>query len=243
MSQRSNLTHEVSKESGLTSFVSGDIKLNKTDSRVSDDNNIIRVAVCDLSPTIRQGLRQILGSVSEIKTVLEVPTLTELFSHSDCHNIDVVLFDIDDQNEDGLGYLGHLRETMPNTKIMVFTNCQDNARIIAVVEAGIEAFQCKQDAEANEIINAVCTVYKGGKDLAPCVTEALLNRMQSEQLKSQARLSAREQEVLDLIATGKTNTDIADKLYISVRTVKFHVSSILSKLKVKNRTEAALWLL
>lgn len=238
-----NVTNEVLQESEKASFVSGNNKLNQTDSQASDDKNIIRVAVCDLSPTIRLGLRQILSSDSGIRVVLEVPTLIELFSHSDSLNIDVILLDIDDQSEDGVGFLERLRERMPSTKVVVFTNCRDNGQIIAVVESGIDGFQCKQDADEKDIISAVCTVHKGGKDLAPCVTEALLDHMQSKQQKSQARLSAREQEVLDLIATGKTNIDIADKLYISVRTVKFHVSSILSKLNVKNRTEAALWLL
>ena len=205
--------------------------------------DVIRVAICDRSPTIRHGLRLILGSDSDIGVVLEVSTLDELLGHPEYLDIDIVLLDIDDQDNKVFGFLDAVRESMPETKIMVFTNCQDNALIIETVESGIEAFQCKQDASADQIINTIRTVYKGGRDLAPCVTEALLHRLQAKQLKSQARLSAREQEVLDLIATGKTNSDIANKLFISVRTVKFHVSSILSKLKVKNRTEAALWLL
>ena len=203
----------------------------------------IRVVVCDRSPTIRHGLRLILGSNSCIGVVLEVSTLAELFAQPEYLDVDVVLLDIEDQIGKGLGFLDDLRERMPETKIVVFTNCEDNAQIIGTVESGVEGFQCKQDASADDIIRAVRTVHKGGKDLAPCVTEALLSRMQAEQLKSHAHLSAREQEVLDLIAKGKTNIDIANKLFISVRTVKFHVSSILSKLNVKNRTEAALWIL
>ena len=203
----------------------------------------IRVAVCDRSPTIRHGLRLILGSDSGIGVVLEVSKLAELFGHPGYLDIDVVLLDIEDQDEEGLGFIDDFRERMPKTKILVFTDCKNNALIIGTVESGVEGFQCKQEASADEIIGSVRTVHKGGRDLAPCVTEALLNHMQAEQLKSQANLSAREQEVLDLIATGKTNNDIASKLFISVRTVKFHVSSILSKLNVKNRTEAALWIL
>jgi NarL family two-component system response regulator LiaR len=75
------------------------------------------------------------------------------------------------------------------------------------------------------------------------VVNKLLGNIQPKESRPAANLSAREQQVLDLVAKGKTNNDIAENLYISTRTVKFHVSSILSKLKVKNRTEAALWLL
>ena len=158
-------------------------------------------------------------------------------------DIDVIQVDIDDEKTSGFEYLSKFREKIPNAKIMVFTDCCDDQKIIGAVEMGIEAFQCKQEAEADEIVRAVHTVHKGGRALAPCVSEALLSQMRSSQDKMQAQLNSREQEVLDLIAEGRTNNDIAGNLYISVRTVKFHVGSILSKLGVKNRTQAALWLL
>jgi len=203
----------------------------------------IQVAICDLSPTIRCGLRHIFAPDPNISIALDASSIDEVLIQSDVMRLDIILLDIDDRIEKDLDYLAKLRNKMPGAKIMVFTNSQDNDKIIDVVEAGVEAFQCKQQANADDIINAVHTINKGGRDLAPCVTEALLNHMKQKQMMAQAQLSSREQEVLDLIATGRTNSDIADKLFISVRTVKFHVSSILSKLKVKNRTEAALWLL
>jgi len=106
---------------------------------------------------------------------------------------------------------------------------------------GVEALLRKTDTDPDEIISTFRTVHEGGRVLANCVTEALLNRIQSRQLMEQANLSSREREVLNLIATGRSNNDIADNLFISIRTVKFHVSSILAKLNVKNRTAAALW--
>ena len=203
----------------------------------------IRVVICDLSPTTRSGLQHILSDYSDVDIVMSVSSRAEVLGKADDLDIDVILVDIDDEQGAGFEYFNDFRKRMPGIKIMVFTNCRDNKQIIEAVALGVEGFQCKQEADASQIINTVRTLHRGGKALASRVTEALLSEMQSDKLKSEARLSAREQQVLDLIALGKSNDDIAKKLGISIRTVKFHVSSILSKLKAKNRTEAALWVL
>jgi len=208
-----------------------------------DVSGSIHVAICDACPTIRHGLKYIFDKAPDIDIVAQASSREELLSQANDLDIDVVLIDIEDYASDVYGYVGSFREKIPSSKILVFTSCQDHALVISTLEHGIEGFQCKQDAEVDDLINAIYTLHKGGKDLAPCVTEALLMQMKSEQQKAQAQLSGREQEVLDLIAKGKTNNAIARSLYISTRTVKFHVSSILSKLNVKNRTEAALWIL
>jgi NarL family two-component system response regulator LiaR len=236
--QKNNTTSEIAKP--LT-----------TDHIGPSDQNIIfesaaepiRVAICDLSATIRHGLQHMLSDASGIDVVMKVSSQAEVLSQSDDLDIDVIVIDIEDEIDAGVEYIIRFREKLPDAKILVFTGCKDNTRIVDAIELGVEGFQCKIDADVDEIISAIRTVHKGGRPLAPCVTEALLTHMQSKQDREQANLSLREKEVLDLIATGKTNNDIANYLYISVRTVKFHVSSIFGKLNVKNRTEAALWLL
>ena len=210
-------------------------------SRVASDK--IRVAICDSCPTIRHGLEHIFDAAADIEVVTLASSREELLSQAGELDVDVVLLDIDDHQHDLAELIASFREKLPNSKIMVFTNCNDNLQIIDVIERGVEGFQCKQDADIDDLTGAIRTVHKGGKDLAPCVTEALLMQLKSDQLMAKSQLSPREQQVLDLIAKGKTNDAIADALFISTRTVKFHVSSILSKLNVKNRTEAALWLL
>lgn len=219
---------------------SGELKNNPSHRPASA---AIRIAICDSCPTIRHGLEHIFESAPDIVIVTLVSSRDELLNLSSDLNVDVILIDIDDHEHAGHEYIASLREKFPETKVLVFTNCKDHLTIVGVLEQGVEGFQCKQDADIDDLMGAIRTVQKGGKDLAPCVTEALLMQMQSEQLMARAQLSTREQQVLDLIAQGKTNDDIANSLFISIRTVKFHVSSILSKLNVKNRTEAALWLL
>ncbi len=230
----------VKKESPTTP---GKRKIQPENPTAESTNEPIHVVICDNCPTIRCGLEHILGAAPDIEVIMSTPSCAELLDKSDDLDIDVILIDIEDENHAGLKHLSSFRNKIPDAKVLVFTDCEDHKQIIEALELGIEGFQCKQDADANEIVNSVVTLHKGGKDLAPCVTEALLKEVKSDQLMELSQLSPREQDVLDLIAKGRSNSDIADKLFISVRTVKFHVSSILSKLNVKNRTEAAMWLL
>ena len=197
----------------------------------------------DQQVAIQRALPQFALRKPDIDIVAQVSSREELLDLADDFKIDVVLIDIDDYDLDEYRYISDIRDKLDTVKIMIFTNCKDHLQIVSALEQGVEGFQCKQDAEINDLSGAIRTVHDGGKDLAPCVTEALLMQMRSDQNMTQAQLSAREQQVLDLIAQGQTNNEIANALFISIRTVKFHVSSILAKLKVKNRTEAALWLL
>jgi len=229
------------KEEPPTAFREKNVKQNKSSAQSATES--IHVAICDDCPTIRYGLEQILRADPDIEVVVNASSQIEVLDKSDDLDIDIILIDIEDEKQAGLDCLIEFRKKIPAAKIMVFTACEDSKQIMGALELGIEGFQCKQDANADEIIQAIRTVHKGGRDLSPCVTVALLMQMKTEQQMVEAQLSAREQDVLDLIAEGNSNNDIAEKLYISVRTVKFHVSSILSKLNVKNRTEAALWLL
>ena len=201
----------------------------------------MRVVICDGCATIRYGLDRILNNAPGIDVVMHASSPVEVLNNAADLEVDIIEVDIDDENQPWLEYLTELREKLPRAKILVFTDCRNQELIIGTVEMGVEALLRKTETDPDEIINTLRAVHEGSRVLAPCVTEALLNRIQSKQLMEQANLSSREREVLNLIATGRSNNDIADNLFISIRTVKFHVSSILAKLNVKNRTAAALW--
>ena len=199
----------------------------------------IQVAVCDCCPTIRYGLQHILSTDPNIDMVAQAATLEEMLTRFAGIDLDVLLVDIDGNIETGFDYLRQFRDLRPEVKPIIFTGHLSNKHeILAAINIGVKGYQLKQ-ADCNEILNTIHVVHQGGTSLAPCVVTTILEEMHKQQ-RMQSELSNREQEVLDLIAMGKTNSDIAKALFISVRTVKFHVSSILTKLNVRNRTEAAL---
>ena len=202
----------------------------------------IRVIICDRCPTIRYGLKRIFASDSEIEIVAELPAPEAILTEIGKLEADILIIDLDENNPSAIDFLSQVRALRPDIKIIVFTCCSDTNLVVAALGLGIRGFTLKHSDSA-EILKTIHTVFRGGKSLASCVTSALLDNMQKSHQRSKSSLSEREHEVLSLVAEGKTNGVIAEALYISPRTVKFHVSSILAKLNVKNRTEAAMRLL
>jgi DNA-binding NarL/FixJ family response regulator len=151
---------------------------------------------------------------------------------------DVLLLDLEMPGLDGVHVLQRLRENGARTRIIIFTVFDTDERIIAAVEAGAAGYLLKGSPRA-QVFDAVRQVAAGGSLLAPVATSAVLRRVRGELEQAQSpALTPREHNVLSYLARGRSNKQIASTLNISERTVKFHVSSIITKLSAANRTDA-----
>jgi DNA-binding NarL/FixJ family response regulator len=204
----------------------------------------IKILIVDDHPVVRDGLNAILETQPDFEVIGEAGDGQEAVAQVERLRPDVVLLDLDMPGLDGLGALQQIMKQRPDTKVIIFTVFDTDERILTAVQAGAQGYLLKGDAPRNEIFRAVRTVYQGGALLQPVVAGKLLRQVQTQTASTGPdqseveELTEREQDVLELIGQGMANKEIAQKLVISERTVKFHVSAILAKLGAGNRTEA-----
>jgi DNA-binding NarL/FixJ family response regulator len=193
---------------------------------------VIRVLIVDDHPAVRRGLRTFLELSDGVEVVGEAADGTSVADLVAATTPDVILLDMVLPGLDGLGVLHELRDRGLSARALVVTSFTDRRSVLPAVRAGARGYLSK-DVEPDALVAAVRAVHAGHLLLEPGVTEALLAEPQE--------LTARESQVLALLAEGRSNREIARALALSEKTVKTHVSSILLKLRLADRTQAALY--
>ena len=199
-------------------------------------SNMIKIFLVDDHPVVRDGLVAILSTQPDFDVVGDAGDGHTAVSQIGAQKPDVILLDLEMPGIDGVETLKLLRQQDPNVKVIVFTAFDTDERIVTAVQAGAQGYLLK-GAPRQELFNAVRVVYSGGSLLQPIVASKLMQRVNQPEAQEEL-LTPREVEVLHELALGLQNKEIAAKLVISERTVKFHVSAILGKLDAGNRTEA-----
>jgi NarL family two-component system response regulator LiaR len=202
---------------------------------------VIRVLLVDDHEMVRMGLAAFLATTPDIEVVGEADNGKEGVRLARELKPDVILMDLVMEEMDGIEATKQITKENPEAKIIVLTSFVDDEKVYPVIEAGAMSYLLKT-TRAPQIAEAIRAAYKGESVLEAKVTNKMMQRMRAKEEKlPHEDLTERELEVLRLIAEGKTNQEIADQLVIGIKTVKTHVSNILAKLDVEDRTQAAIY--
>lgn len=197
---------------------------------------MIRLEIADDHPIVRAGLIALFGLEPDFEVVGEAGTPDEAVALAETHNPDVVLMDLQfgsAESSSGADATRRIRALDAAPYVLVLTNYDSDADILSAVEAGASGYLLK-DAPPHELIAAVRAAAAGESALAPVIASRLLTRMRAPQIS----LSSREIQVIELVAAGRSNAEVALELFVSETTVKSHLTHIFSKLDVTSRTAA-----
>jgi DNA-binding NarL/FixJ family response regulator len=201
----------------------------------------IRVLIADDHPLVRQGLKAALAPVAEVEIVAEAATGSAAIREAVLHRPDVVVMDLQMPDLNGIDATRELRRVVPSATVLVLTMFDDDDSVFAAMRAGARGYVLK-GAEQQEIARAISAVAAGEAIFGPAVATRVLTYFATPPRVPAPfpELTTREREVLDLIAAGRNNHQIAERLSLSGKTVANHISAIFAKLQVADRTQAIL---
>ena len=200
----------------------------------------IRVLIVDDHEVVRRGLAAVLALWEEVELIGEARDGEQAVAAYGEWKPDVVLLDLRMEPVDGIEALRRIRESDPAARVIALTSFVDAQHVLPAVEAGASGYLLKT-ADPDEIVAAIRAVASGRSMFDQGVMEALAHGVQRRAVTAQ--LTEREREVLRLVAEGRSNQQIAEALFIGVKTVKTHISSIFAKIDVQDRTQAAVYAL
>jgi len=205
----------------------------------------LRILLVDDHEVVRDGVKALLQATDDIIVTAEASSVREAVDEADRARPDVVVMDVRLADGSGIEATREIRARHPKTTVIMLTSFADDEALFASIMAGASGYVLKQ-VKGGELVRAIRTVGKGESLLDPAVTSAVLDRLRKGKhlLRDEklARLSPQEERILSLVADGKTNREIGEELHLAEKTVKNYVSSILSKLEVARRAEAAAYL-
>lgn len=201
---------------------------------------MINVVLVDDHAVLRDGLKNIFDLEEDIQVVGEAVSANDALKVIREKQPDVVIMDINLPGKNGLEITRMVKKEFPGIYVMMLTMYSDDEYLMAALREGSDGYLLK-DAPSDEVVAAVRTVARGESVLHPSMTKKLIDYHQQQRKPKDSELTEREKEVLLCLVEGLSNKEIADKLFISDKTVKIHVSKIYKKLNVKSRSQAVIY--
>jgi DNA-binding NarL/FixJ family response regulator len=203
---------------------------------------MVRIMLVDDHDVVREGLRALLTRRDGFQVIAQAGTVADAIAEAGRAQPDIIVMDVRLPDGSGIEACREIREARPETKVIILTSYADDDAVFAAILAGASGYVLKQ-TRGNAVADAIEAVARGESLLDPSVTQKVMERMRSATARKESdpldKLNEQEHRILQHIAEGKTNKEIATEVFLSDKTVKNYVSSILTKLNLRRRSEAA----